>query len=509
MVVLTLHRAPGMRSALGLGVLLVFGCSDEGGITRLRVTGAFDPPMVDFGEVPIGLSRAVTVTLVNTGEAPFTISDVDSSGAFSIRAPNGLLEGLVVSGGQRVELEVSFISISETAWAEPLVVHTADIDIPLQLSARGVIRMVPEFTVEPPVLDFGSVELGSTSRLTFAVKNVGNSRGTLVSGALASGSTDFALSVPWPLIVQPEVIGVFPISFTPTRAGPFTERMLVGVSELPAPIEVELRGIGGGADGQFFCSPSAVTFGVVERGRSASQTINCTARGGEVQITGSELVLDAQFYAISQQPPPSLVAADQSVSYTVDFRPDGLPMPHEANLWIHYTGATGPATLAIPVTGEVGVPPPTANAISAILTWDKDFTDVDLHLVRPGGSAFTLDSDCFWASKAPDWGTVGSQADNPFLDLDDIDGFGPETINLREAGPGTYGVFAHYYADRRLGATSATVEIHLGGVLVGTFYQPNIACNDLWTVGTIEWNGVSGTFTPGNTVVATQTGNCE
>jgi hypothetical protein len=498
-----------MRSALGLGVLLAIGCADDGSITRLRVSGAFDPPMLDFGEVPIGLSRSVTVTLVNTSQAPFTIDDVEASSAFSVRAPDGLLEGLVVSGGARVDLEVNFLSIAETVWSEPLVVKTREVDIPLQLNARGVIRMIPEFTVEPAVVDFGSVELGSTSRLTFALKNVGNSAGTLVSGGLESGASDFSLSVPWPLIVQPEVIGVFPVSFTPTRAGTFTERMLIGVGELTTPVAVELRGIAGGADGQFFCSPSAVTFGVVERGRNVSQTITCTARGGEVQITGSELALNAQLFAISQAPGATLVGLDQSVSYTIDFRPDGLPMPHEAALWIHYTGATGPATLAIPLSGEVGVPPPEANAISTILTWDRDFTDVDLHLVRPGGSPFTLDSDCFWASKSPDWGTAGVQTDNPFLDVDDIDGYGPETINLRQTAPGTYGVFAHYYADRRLGPTTATAEIYVAGVLVGTYTQPNLACNDLWTIGTIEWNGTSGVFTPAGNVVATQTGNCE
>ncbi len=143
------------------------------------------------------------------------------------------------------------------------------------------------------------------------------------------------------------------------------------------------------------------------------------------------------------------------------------------------------------------------------LEWDKDFTDVDLHLVRPGGSVFTLDNDCFWASKAPDWGTTGVQSDNPFLDVDDIDGFGPETINLRQTAAGSYSLYVHYYADRRLGPTNASVKVYLGGTLVGTYSRPNIVCNDLWSVGTIQWNGTSGTFAPADTVTRTQTGNCE
>src|SRR5262245_33330362 len=103
-----------MRSALGFGMLLVLGCSDEGNpITRLRVSGAFEPPIAEFGDVPIGLSRTVMVELVNTSEAPFTIEKVEGGGAVSIRAVEGLLEGKIVSGGQRVPIEVSFLAIAE------------------------------------------------------------------------------------------------------------------------------------------------------------------------------------------------------------------------------------------------------------------------------------------------------------------------------------------------------------------------------------------------------------
>ncbi len=314
--------------------------------------------MLEFGEVPIGLSRSLTVTLVNTSEAPFTIDSVEGSSAFSIRAPNGLLEGLVVSGGGRLDLDVSFVSIAETEWSEPLVVHTREIDIPLQLHSKGVFRMIPEFTVDPAVIDFGSVEVGSTTRLTVALKNVGNAKGTLISATPESGGPDFALTEPWPLIVTPDVIGVFPVSFTPTHVGSFSDHMLVGVSELDTPVAIELKGIAGG-DGQFFCNPSAVTFGAVERGRTLSQMITCTARGGQIQITGSELAMDTQFFALTSSPPPNaVVAADQSVTYAIDFRPDGLPVTHNASLQIHYSGAAGAATLNLPISGEVGVPRP-------------------------------------------------------------------------------------------------------------------------------------------------------
>lgn len=500
--------APLARRTPLLALLLLVGCAEDGGIIRLEVSGAFEPPMVDFGEVPIGLSREQTVTLVNTSNAPFTIDAIDRSSAFSIRASDGLLEERIVPAGARIDLELSFISIAETEWTQPLLVKAGELEIPLELHAVGVHRMVPEFTVEPPTLDFGVVEIGTTTQLPVAVKNVGNAPGDLMSNGLESGATDFTMDVPWPITVTEDIIGVFRINFTPSRAGSFSERMMIETNG-DEPIVVNLVGEARGGEGQFFCTPASVTFGTVERGLTASRDIECTARGGAVQISGAELGLDAQYYALTQGPQSAAVADGDSVTYTVEFRPDGLPLPHEASLLLSYSGAAGPATLAIPISGDVGVPPPAANAITAVLRWDDDFTDVDLHLVRPGGVPFSLDADCFWASKAPDWGELNDQTDNPFLDADDIDGLGPETINLRRTAPGAYQVYVHYYADRGLGPTSPTVEVYAGGQVLRTATLPSLACNELWFVGTINWDGTAGTFVQNNGVTPTQTGTCQ
>lgn len=489
-------------------LILLAGCAEDGGIIRLNVSGEFEPPRVDFGEVPIGLSRRETVTLVNTSNAPFTIETIDRSSAFSIRAEDGLLEDRIIPAGARVELELSFISIAETEWTQPLVVKAGDLEVPLEVHAIGVHRMVPEFTVEPPTLDFGVVEIGSTTQLPFAVKNVGNAPGDLMSNALESGATDFTMDVPWPITVTEDIIGVFRVSFTPSRAGSFSERMMIETNG-DEPITVNLVGEARGGEGQFFCTPASVTFGTVERGLTASRDIACTASGGAVQISGAELGLDAQYYALLAGPQNAAVADGDSVTYTVEFRPNGLPMPHEANLVLSYSGAAGPSTLTIPISGDVGIPPPEANAITASLRWDTDFTDVDLHLVRPGGVPFSLDADCFWASKSPDWGEPNDQSDNPFLDADDIDGLGPETINLRTTAPGQYQVYVHYYADRGLGPTSPTVEIYAAGQALRVATLPSMACNDLWFVGTINWDGNAGTFVQDNGVSPTQTGTCE
>lgn len=67
--------------------------------------------------------------------------------------------------------------------------------------------------------------------------------------------------------------------------------------------------------------------------------------------------------------------------------------------------------------------------VRIVLSWEANPSDLDLHLHVPG------DGHVRWDGK----GTLGSF---PFaqLDVDDVDGFGPETITISQLLPGTYSV---------------------------------------------------------------------
>ena len=66
------------------------------------------------------------------------------------------------------------------------------------------------------------------------------------------------------------------------------------------------------------------------------------------------------------------------------------------------------------------------------LIWDTR-ADIDLHVVEPGGS------EIYWENRN---GGQGGE-----LDVDDVDGFGPENVNYVQGKgpPGTYKWFVHYY----------------------------------------------------------------
>jgi len=142
-------------------------------------------------------------------------------------------------------------------------------------------------------------------------------------------------------------------------------------------------------------------------------------------------------------------------------------------------------------------------------------TDVDLHLLRPGEHTWTRHDaispgdDCFYANTCPDWGDPGP-AGNPILELDDVNGAGPEDIRLDEPEDTSvvgapYRVAAHYYSavpeeNGGLGAQAWTQEMVPSTVTLRIFLSGRLAgeCSKLLDTSTQFWEAAEIHWSPGN-----------
>jgi len=135
------------------------------------------------------------------------------------------------------------------------------------------------------------------------------------------------------------------------------------------------------------------------------------------------------------------------------------------------------------------------------LFWDME-DDFDLHLIEANdgsgnqGSTWS-DGDCHFGNcqgLGLDWGVSGNTYDNPYLDLDDIGGLGPENINITDPAlspyDGWYQVMVHDYTGSTTdneGTTSGTVHIYLNQVLVQTYTFSMTGDGDEYWVAKIHW----------------------
>jgi hypothetical protein len=115
-------------------------------------------------------------------------------------------------------------------------------------------------------------------------------------------------------------------------------------------------------------------------------------------------------------------------------------------------------------------------------------SDVDVHLLHPSGRWNERPFDCFWQNLEPDWGVEGRPGDNPSLDIDDVDGWGPENINYDNPTNGLrYSVGVHYFSDHGYGSSYVTLRIYLGGVLDTELRRKRMSDQQFWHALDIEW----------------------
>lgn len=250
--------------------------------------------------------------------------------------------------------------------------------------------------------------------------------------------------------------------------------------------------------------PGTLNFGQVVRGDTKTvpfQVINCsTSTVLQISdVTRSSffgMQLTDEFQMVPAFPTPSVIGANQAMDWEMSYSP-GLAGPDNGYFLFHNNDpAQGEAKLNV---AGIGVPPPMEEiGLHIELEWDQDKCDVDLHLLQPGGSFFDC-TDCYFSNPSPDWGTQGDVMDDPFLDYDDIDGYGPENINISEPQPGTYKVLLHYYNDTYDGfgggSTNATVRVYSYGQLLAEFGPQELDQTDRnWDVCNVTWPGA--TVTP-------------
>ncbi len=131
---------------------------------------------------------------------------------------------------------------------------------------------------------------------------------------------------------------------------------------------------------------------------------------------------------------------------------------------------------------------------------DADGSDVDLWFLHPNAQSWSdISRRCYYGNPSPDWGVLGQVDDNPSLDIDDVNGAGPENINLNnpentQALGSAYRVGAHYYRSFRetgvgdYGPSLVTMRIYLGGALAFEADRELIDTEDFWEVASIVWS---------------------
>lgn len=138
------------------------------------------------------------------------------------------------------------------------------------------------------------------------------------------------------------------------------------------------------------------------------------------------------------------------------------------------------------------------TGLRVLLTWDGLSSDLDVHLVGPGGGYKESGKDLYSRQGQTFGGSVE----------DDFDGLGPETLSSPSLPDGVYGLVVEPVADANDPGSNAVMRVLWDGRLLSKApYGPqylSVSTDELWVVGTLNVSGGQATFNRMGAVISAE-----
>lgn len=486
-------RAPRIRrlSRLAVTALLVAlasaceFCGDD--LSLLRPTLRVEPAEVHVTGAGVADDTAIPLKVVNTSNVPLLIEDVhlaaDGDPAFRlVEWPREVLAG----GEARILVTVrptlvSTISTTLVVQGERDALPEPVVEVPITVEA--VDLGLPDMVVEPECVEFARIGQFDVAFANVEIRNEG-------VRDLILDSVTFVPTVEGDNAIR--VQGAIPAGYAVAPNDSVTVN-LVFAPEDTLTHEGEL----------------------VIQSNDGERRVCVSGTGSECPIAVTELLED----------PDDIEPLDTLRFYGGDSYTDTQGVTVDEHQWmltLRPTGSTavlsttsGPQTqLTVDIAGSyevcqevydsdgirscnnacVRVDVIPTDALHVQLVWDHPRADLDLHVLREGGSVFTHEGDCYFSNKEPEW--FEPLVANPTLDVDDDEGYGPENTNIAQPLPGSrWRVLVHYWSKQTDGDafTTATLRVYAYGQLVGEFDHSFDNDELLWHAVEIQWSDIEPT----------------
>jgi len=498
-----------MTSAFSrLTLLGLVACSSpDSQFTKLYPDITVAPDAIDFGQVVKLYSVATELQILNAGRAPLDITSIALIN--EVHAEDG---ASIVIEGDPVELgpdgvltvTVNFAPIEYLSYSADLVIESNDeinpiITIPI--NGSGIVGSTPDIDIDPQSVTFVLPPVtGESTSGHFTISNNGDGPLTILD-MIQTGPDVYTLVTDAVGEVIPEgsekLVVVEYTSNDPLASG-HTGILIVQSTDPDEPeVPVVLIGGDGGGGYQF---PVAI--------------IDCESIG---TVYPPEVIIVDGMDSYD----PKDVEEDDPLTYawTLTSKPDHsqstIEYPSDPAFEFPVDLA-GNYAMQLVVTDSNGISSdPAACVVQAIpseelyvvLSWNKDQSDVDLHLVPEDTDTVNCKffgcCDCFYANQSPsNWSDLGFGS--CVYALDNRSGYGPENVNVEDPDDREYHIRVHYWDDFGADEVKATVQVYLNRdpEPIAIITQ-DLTYNDKWKVGYVDFVDGVGAFVTGDDPPAT------
>ncbi|HTF44910.1 MAG TPA: choice-of-anchor D domain-containing protein, partial [Terriglobales bacterium] len=378
-------------------------------------TLAASPSSVSFGNVMVGKTQANVETFTNAGGTNLTVTRAaPSQSAFQV---SGLILPLILKPGQSSTFTITFapttagaasggivIATKSAGWAhnrrgeyhrasqisgaglELQAATSGSADEGLTISVTGM-AVTPSQLTATASINFSSTPIGKSQGLPDTLTNTGGTSVT-VSQVTPTGPGFSITGLSLPFTIPAGQSTSFTVVFSPQSAGSASGNIAISSNASNATVNTALAGTSAAA-GLLTASPSSVSFGSVQTGKSQTASETLTNSGGS-SVTITQASATGSGFSLSGISLPLTLAAGQSTSFSLAFSPQtsgaasgSLAMVSNASNSSLAVGLSGTGVTA----GSLTASPSTVNFGSVQTGKTQSASET---LTNSGGSSVTI-----------------------------------------------------------------------------------------------------------------------
>ncbi len=191
-----------------------------------------------FGSVAVGKTATLPIVLTNSGTTGAVIAQTQLTGtSFSITGP-GL--PVTLQPNQSATFNVAFSPQASTSYSGSLVIPNGSLTIPV--SGTGTGNTSSQLLLNPTAMNFGSVDVGSTSTQPVTLSASG---GAVTISSSASSSSQFSLQgVSFPFTIPSGQSVALSVAFTPNATGTTSGTLSLASNASNSNTQEGLSGVG-------------------------------------------------------------------------------------------------------------------------------------------------------------------------------------------------------------------------------------------------------------------------
>jgi Abnormal spindle-like microcephaly-assoc'd, ASPM-SPD-2-Hydin/Transmembrane protein 131-like N-terminal len=317
-------RKGGLGALLGValaGTGFLSGCAGLANTSNANLTPQGDvqitPALLTFSNVSVGQQATQVATLTNTGSKSVSITQLSvSSNEFTA---TGIATPLTLGPGQSTQFKVSFKSSTTGTVSGTLsAMSRGGGSTRVKLNGNSG-KTASQLSLSTTVIKYGNVLVHGSSTQAVSLKNSGSSD-VNISQLNVSGAGFSVSGVAVPFTLPAGQSAALQATFAPAAAGTATGSVTIASDAQTTSSSVALSGTGVNATYTMLLNPTSVTFGNLNVGSSATQTVQLS-NTGNASFTVTQVSAAGVGVSVSGLPVPTTIAPSQSVPLTVTFAP--------------------------------------------------------------------------------------------------------------------------------------------------------------------------------------------